>query len=116
MKENTYLDYTYSIIDTIKESDDYKKLIFLQDLILSKYSDIYQDYIKAKKEFLEYKKNYGIIDPILSQNYQDIKIKYYNINEVIEYMALYKKINQLIFTIMERVTSCINENIKMRGF
>ena len=101
------LNATYSEIDKIKDMDEYKKLVELNEKIKIELKDLIDDFNKTKelyeKEDNKYSKNYLE----LSNKLSDLRIKIESEPLVIEYHKYEKKINDYLDNLKKEMLKAV---------
>lgn len=100
-------------IEDVKNSNSYKNLVKYNNIVNTKYKDMYNELINLKIKFDDVSK-YGNHHPDykeVSIKYRDIRVKYYN-NEDVKLLKKYEKeVDLLVNSFLNELTKSISSNI-----
>lgn len=112
------LNQTYLLIDEIKNTNEYKTLIKLNSLILTKYRDEIKEYTKTFNIFNEaFKigKDYYPNFKEVANNYSKAKTNLYEKEEVKKYFELENKINDKLDIISKELIKAVSNYSEVKG-
>lgn len=116
MQQTDILNDTYNLIDTIKNSDEFKELLRLKKEIEIKYKEIIDNYSLAKDNYSEALK-YGHYHPDLN-DYQiklsKIKKELYSKDEVIRYIELEHTIQKELDKITNEIKQSMSSHFNLK--
>ena len=101
------LDATYSEIDKIKNLDEYKKLVELNDRIKIELKDLIKDFNDTKELLLREDNKYSNNYKNLTNKLSELRIKIESEELVIEYHKYEKMINNYLDNLKKEIVSAV---------